>query len=153
MPLILTGASHLSNSYRLKTSRYSTVDFQGVLWVTFEDVREPGTISLKVKDGLPAYAEGFNPGWPIASYHIDFTGKAVGPVDISFYVGGISFGGAPSSLRVFQLDGKFYRDITTIIDLPRKVITARTNELSTFVIMSRALVTKETKNAFSVKKK
>jgi hypothetical protein len=114
-----------------------TVDFRGVAWITFNKVRKLREISLKVESGLPASADGFATGWPIASYKFDVFGiqpKDDG-IDISIYIGGINFIGGISELRVFEWDGKSYKDITTNVDPQRRVITGKTDKLATYVIM------------------
>ena len=132
----------------VKSGKKTTVDFRGVVWITFKDVKEPGDCSLRVEGSLPALVEGFQPGWPIASYHFDFKGKLAENVDISFYIGGISFPGQSFSPRVFEWDGKSYNDITTNIDFRREVIIGRTNRLSTYVIMNHIPESKEPRPSF-----
>jgi len=132
---------------KVKKGMGTTVDFRGVAWVTFKNTRFANivseTISLKVEGGVPALVRGFDPGWPIASCQFDFTGELTDYADISFYLGGRTFRGDPSTLSIFQWDGKTYKDITTTVDLPRKVIRGRTDKLSTFVIMSHLDGSKE----------
>ena len=131
----------------MKAGKYSAVDFEGVAWVAFNDIKESGKASLKIKSGLPASVRGFEPPWPIFSYDLNFTGALAEDrwIDISFYFGGINIMGKLANLRIFEWDGKSYKDITTNVDLRRKVISGRTNRLSTFVIMSAMPRGKETK--------
>ncbi len=118
--------------------KYSAVDLQGVSWLTFRNIRKKGKVSLKIVNGLPASVPGFTPAWPVSSYHFDFTGilDKDGYVDIGIYIGGLQLLGQMSDLRIFEWDGKSYRDITTDVDLQRGIITCRTNSLFTYVIMS-----------------
>jgi hypothetical protein len=123
---------------KVAAGKYSAVDFQGVAWAAFKNLKKPGVVSLKIEAGLPAYVRGFTPGWPTASYKLDFTGTLAedGYIDISFYIGGINFVGRYSELSIFEWDGKSYKNITTGVDLKRNVITGRTNKLTTYVIMN-----------------
>ena len=59
-----------------------------------------------------------------------------GYMDVGFYFGGMSFKGPLSTLRIFEWNGKTYKDITTHVDSKRGIITGRTNRLSTFVLMN-----------------
>ncbi|MDH3671176.1 MAG: hypothetical protein OES46_08405 [Gammaproteobacteria bacterium] len=124
------------SAQKVKTGKDLTVNFRGVASVTFREVKQPGEISLSVMGGLPAVVKNSRAVWPVATYHFDFTGQLSEHVDISFYFGGHSFKGGISSLYLFEWDGKSYRDITTVVDRPGKVITGRTNKLGSFVIMS-----------------
>ena len=123
---------------KVKAGKYSAVDFGGVAWVAFRNQKKSGEASLNIASGMPAPLHGFRPGWPNASYHFKFTGELAenGYADISFYIGGINFIGHLSDLCVFQWDGKSYKDITTNVDLKKKVITGRTDKLSTYVIVT-----------------
>jgi len=118
----------------IKTSKDLTVNFDGVAWVKFKEVKKAGKLSLNVDGNLPAIVARSRPGWPVANYQFDYTGELGDFVDISFYFGGYGFKGDPSSLHIFEWDGKSYKDITTIVDWSAKVITGRTNRLSTYII-------------------
>jgi len=120
---------------KIRSGKNVTVDFRGVAWITFKDVQSPGECSLKVEGGVPALVEGFQLGWPIASYHFDFKGKMTNELAINFYIAGMKFPDQTFSPRILQWDGKSYEDITTNIDFRRKVVTGRTNKLGTYVIM------------------
>ena len=122
----------------IRSGKDGTAGFRGVAWISFKDVERAGECSLRVEGGLPALAKGFEPGWPVASYGFDFKGTLAGDVDITFYIGGMRFRGQYPSPHVLQWDGKSYKDVTTTVDWRRKVVTARTNSLSTFVIMNAA---------------
>jgi len=120
----------------VRAGKRSGAAFGALASATLKDVAKPGQLSLAVENGLPAWAEGMAPAWPILQYKFNFTGQLskTGEVDVDFYVGGIAF--SPLSLRrVFEWDGKTYRDVTVKTDLKRGVITARTKRLSTYVIM------------------
>lgn len=125
---------------KVRAGKYSAVDFRGVAWAAFRNLKGTGEVSLAIRDGLPASARGFMPAWPIASYDFAFTGTLAkdGYIDISFYIGGMNFAGKLSELRVFEWNGKSYKDIMTNVDLRRGIITGRTNKLATYVIMSPA---------------
>ncbi len=49
-------------------------------------------------------------------------------VDISFYFGGIGFSSDVSTLRILEWDGKAFRDITTVLDVNRMIITRAKGE-------------------------
>lgn len=118
--------------------KYSAVDFQGVALVAMRDIKEAGTVTLRVETDLPAAAVGFAPGWPIASYAFDFSGQLAkdGYVDVTIHINGIRFEGRPSALRILEWDGRLYKDVTTQVDPQRGIITGRATGLSTFVLMT-----------------
>ncbi|UCF06575.1 MAG: hypothetical protein JSV33_05985 [bacterium] len=121
---------------KVKSGKKITIGFEGVSCITFRNIDEAGRCVLRVEGRIPALAKGFESGWPIASYHFDHKGKLSENVEISFYIGGIHFPGQSFSPRLLEWNGKSYKDITTDVDLQRKVIYGRTNELSTYVIMN-----------------
>lgn len=57
-------------------------------------------------------------------------------IDISFYFGGINLIGPCLEIRLFEWDGKAFRNITTNVDMDRKVVTGRTNRLAEYVIVT-----------------
>lgn len=118
-----------------KSGSNVTVDFRGVSWITIKDVKRPCEFLLEVKGSLPALTKKLQPGWPIASYNFKVEGELEDQVDISFYIGGITFFGF-SSPRILEWDGKSYKDITVRVDYRRRVVTGRTRTLGTFVIMN-----------------
>lgn len=104
------------------------LDFQNVARMTLQNVKEPGEASLSVLSGLPVPTGSLRPGWPVVSYVFDFkgTGSPAGGIDISFNTRGLNFSGQPANLRVYEWNGKRYRDVTTSLDLPNNQISART---------------------------
>ena len=76
------------SSANVKAGKYAAADFDGVAWVAMNNVEKTGTITLKIKHGLPASAKGMQPAWPIFSYDFDFTGALAqnSYLDISFYI-------------------------------------------------------------------
>jgi hypothetical protein len=122
----------------VKAGKYSAIDFEGVAWLAFKDLKKPGRASLEIKSGIPTALPGFKPPWPIFSYDFNLTGALAedGYIDVSFYIGGINFIGQLSSVHILEWDGKSYKDITINVDDESKVVTGRTNHLSTYVIMS-----------------
>ena len=138
MELDLRAPSMLSA--KPQAGRYSAVDFQGIAWAAFRNLEKPGEISLRIKEGVPAFVRGFKPGWPISKYEFDFRGKLAenGYIDINFNINEVIFFGQPSDLRILEWNGKSYRDITTHVDFARGFITGRTNNLATYVIVGRA---------------
>lgn len=117
----------------------TSIDFEGVCRLDINGLEKPGKARLSITAGLPATVEGFSPGWPVATYAVDFDGKVAGDgyVEVSFYIGGISFIDQRSSLRLFEWDGKAYRDITTGLDLKKRIISGRTKSLLTYVVMTQ----------------
>jgi hypothetical protein len=134
----------------VKSGKNFTVDFQGYAWINFKDVKKSGECSLSLEGGLPALAEGFEPGWPIASYNFNFNGKLAEDMDIKFCIQGMRFPEQSFSPRVFEWNGNSYKDITTDVDLRRKVITGTTNRLSTYVIMNHIPESKEPRPSFVI---
>jgi hypothetical protein len=123
---------------KVEAGDYSSVDLNGIALTVFHNVETSGTVSLKLKSGLPAFAKGMHPAWPIFSYEIEFSGKLVkdGFLDISFFIDGISLAGRISDLRLLEWDGRTYRDITTHVDSARGIITGRTARPATYVFMN-----------------
>ena len=125
------------------------VNLAGVAWISFQAVNRPGLLSLKIDSGVPSAIKGFQPGWPVVTYHLEFTGNLTKPATISFYTKGIALLGRPYFPRIFQWDGKAYKDITTNVDLDTGVVSGKTDKLSsTFVVMSdrsRKLANQKTK--------
>ena len=122
----------------VSAGKHSAVDFNGIAWMIFNNVEESGSVFLKLKHGLPAFAKGMQPAWPIFTYELDFTGKIAknGYLDLSFFIGGLNLVGRVSNARLLEWDGQSYRDITTHVDPLRSIIMGRTNRLATYVIMS-----------------
>ena len=46
-----------------------------IAWMTGTKSAQPGTLSINVRNGLPALVKGFEPAWPLATYHFEFTGE------------------------------------------------------------------------------
>ena len=134
----------------VKSGKNFTVDFRGVAWITCKDVKKSGECSLRLEGGLPALVEGFEPGWPIASYYFNFNGKLAEDIDINFYIKGMRFPMHSFFPRIFEWNGKSYKDITTNVDLRRNVITGTTNRLSTYVIMNHIPESKEPRPPFVI---
>jgi hypothetical protein len=113
--------------------------FNGVAWVSFENIAERGELLLSVTAGVPASTSDFEPGWPVATYEFDFTGKlAEGTeIDLSIYFGGFNFGNQTSTVRLLEWNGETYRDITTSVVLRTGIITGRTDKLSRYVVMAK----------------
>lgn len=121
---------------KIEAGKNKLVDFRGVAWIQLKNNKSPGNCTLSVKGNMPSLAEGFEPGWPIASYQFDFKGIKPDDIIISIYIGGMSFQGNHRLPRLLEWDGKKYKDITTQVDMKRKVITGKTKQLSTYVIMN-----------------
>ncbi|NIM99489.1 MAG: hypothetical protein GTO24_15885, partial [candidate division Zixibacteria bacterium] len=113
------------------------VNLAGVAWISFQAVNRPGRLSLKIDSGVPSAIKGFEPGWPVVTYHLEFTGDLTEPATISFYTKGMAFSGQPYSPRIFQWDGKVYKDITTNVEFRAGIVSGKTDNLSsTFVVMN-----------------
>jgi len=112
------------------------IDLEGVARLSLKSLRRPGTASLRVRNGLPASRPGFIAPWPVFTYDFEGTRLETDSIEVSFYFGGINLGGERSEIRLFEWDGKAFRDITTDVDLGRKVVTGRTNRLAQYVIMT-----------------
>lgn len=121
---------------KIKSGANQSAQFGGVAWATLHKVKKPGTLSLEVENGVPALSKSHELGWPFAKYSMKFSGQVEGPVDITFYYGGLGFGGKRPSPRLLQWDGKAYTDVTTVINYESRTITGRVNKLSTFVLMN-----------------
>lgn len=125
---------------KIKSGANQTAQFDGVAWATFHKVKKSGALSLKVENGVPALSKAHELGWPFAKYNMKFKGQVDGAIDITFYYGGLGFGGKRPSPRLLQWDGKAYTDVTTVINYESQTITGRVNKLSTFVIMNKAKI-------------
>lgn len=122
---ILKGISNLSNT-------------GGVLAAKVYNAKKDGNLTIKVEPGLPCYNESFQTGWPVAQYIANFDGELSGEsyVVLEFYLDDFKYQGPISHLRVLQWDGTKCLDITTTIDVNDRIIRARTNEMSTYFIVS-----------------
>lgn len=137
--LELDSSAPAISSQEVKVGKEDIVSFPGAAWLTFKHIKKPGKASLVIRDDLPAFFEkNLMPGWPIASYDFDFTGELDkdGYIEVKIYFGGIDFTGDLSDLLMFEWEGEGYKNITTNIDLQKKVITGITGKLSTYVVMS-----------------
>jgi hypothetical protein len=112
---------------KVEAGSFTSVDFGGVAWAAFRDVAKPGQASLELKSGMPARPEGYEPGWPVVTYRLGFTGELSksGYADVSFYVGGIAFDGEVKDLRILAWNGKSYRPIPSKYDRARGVASGR----------------------------
>ena len=66
--------------------------------------------------------------------HDTSSGFRNGYIDISINLAGLNYEDY-RGLRLFELSGKKYRDITTYVDERRLVISGRTTRLSSYVVM------------------
>jgi hypothetical protein len=112
---------------KVEAGSFTSVDFGGVAWAAFRDVAKPGQASLELKSGMPARPGGYEPGWPVVTYRLGFTGELSksGYADVSFYVGGIAFDGEVKDLRILAWNGKSYRPIPSKYDRARGVASGR----------------------------
>ena len=123
-------------SRKIETGKDKLVDFRGVAWLQIKNNKRAGTCALSVKGNMPSLAKGLEPGWPIASYQFNSKGIKSDDITISIYIGGMSFRGNHRLPRLLEWDGKRYKDITTQVDMKRKVITGKTKQLATYVVMN-----------------
>ncbi|HSS66426.1 MAG TPA: hypothetical protein VLS27_18495, partial [Gammaproteobacteria bacterium] len=112
---------------KIEAGRFASVDFGGVAWAAFRDVAKPGRVSLEVKSGMPARPGGYEPGWPVVTYRLGFTGELSesGYVDVSLYVGGIAFDGEVKNLQILEWNDKSFRPVASTYDRSRGVISGR----------------------------
>jgi hypothetical protein len=109
---------------QVAAGKTASVYFPRLFSIKFKNIAKAGTLSVTTRNDLPAWADGMAPSWPILHYSLDFSGRLAknGEVEVEFYVGDVAF--SPLSLRrVFEWDGKAYRDITVSVDHKRGVIT------------------------------
>lgn len=108
-----------------------------VTWMNAAKSVQPGTLSISVRNGLPALAKGFEPAWPLAIYHFEFTGKVSekDPIVIRFSVSEFGFAQEVQSFHLLQWDGSSYRDITDSFDAQKRQITAKIARPSDVVLM------------------
>jgi len=121
---------------QVAAAKTASVNLPRLVSFKFKNIARAGTLSVTTNNQLPAWADGMAPSWPVLSYSLDFSGQLAkgGEVDIEFYVGDVAF--SPLSLRrVFEWDGKAYKDVTVSVDRKRGVITGRTRKLTSYVIM------------------
>jgi hypothetical protein len=116
----------------------AVVDLGGAASVSFQGVREPGKLALQVrKDAeLPKSLRGCVVGWPFCTYHFQFGGKLAAPgyVDLNINLERARFPGRLRDLRVLEFDAQSWRDVTVGVDEKLRLITARTNALSNYVV-------------------
>jgi hypothetical protein len=104
---------------------------------TLHRVARGGSLGARVDSGVPGVFEGYAPGFPMATYRLDFSGAlAVGAeVDLELALGYTSFSRPLETLRLFEWDGARYRDVTRDVDAQRGLIRGRTDRLASYVIM------------------
>lgn len=108
-----------------------------VAWMTPAESAKPGTVLLSARLGVPALAEGFEPAWPVATYHIEFAGEMSEkrPILVGFKAGEFGFGREVNAVRVFEWDGKSYRDITEAAEARKGYVTGRITRRSTDLVL------------------
>ena len=123
----------------VKAGRSSAVDFQGVAWLVFKDLAKGGKATLTIEKDIDSLESirGYAPGWPAGKYEFEFTGsvKESGYIDITFNFAGLNYGDV-RGMRIYELNGKSYRNVTMHVDPLRRGITGRTKKLSSYVIMT-----------------
>ena len=126
----------------VKSGRYSAVDFQGVAWLVFKNLAKGGKATLKIENDIDLLQSirGYAPGWPAGKYEFEFTGslEESGYIDITFNFAGLNYRDV-RGMRIYELHGKSYRNVTLHVDPLRRVITGRTKKLSSYVIMTPIL--------------
>jgi hypothetical protein len=120
----------------LKQGKNIFSGFGELVWVNFSNLKEPGKVSLNVSGVIPALAKGYYPGWPMVKYDFDIKGKFSGDIEVSFFVGGIRFPAGFPSPRILEWNGKFYTDITTKFDAAKQIVSGKTENLLSYVILS-----------------
>jgi hypothetical protein len=120
----------------VKAGRRMVVDLSGIARLTFYGVEKSGMVSLVVDNGSESVPRGFSPGWPSATYHFDFKGQLNqnGFVEIEIYLGGISFLDRLSKARLFEWNGKTFKNATTAVDPISRWIRGKTQTLGTYII-------------------
>lgn len=117
----------------------AVVEMGGVASLAFHGIQEgKASLQLKTTPDLPKELRGSVLGWPFFTYHFGFDGKAAagGHVDLTFDLRRIHFPGNLRDLRVIEIDGDAWRDVTVGVDPRRRLITARTARLADYVILA-----------------
>jgi hypothetical protein len=111
-------------------------------WMTYARDTKPGTLSINVRNGLPASAEGYEPSWPLATYHLEYNGNASGenPLYIHFRINDYTFAREGSSFHILQWDGKTYNDITDNFDPLKRQVTGKITGSCDIVLMEMPIV-------------
>lgn len=117
----------------------SAADLGGVATVAFKGVEAPGRLALDVRKDvvLPPPLRGSIVSWPFCAYRFQFEGKLAphGYVDLTFRTPEL-FAGRLAELRVIELGGGSFKDVTLGVDEKRGFVTARTGALSTYVLLA-----------------
>lgn len=111
------------------------INLNGAVKIYFNKIDKTGNMVLKVNGNLPATSKSYTPGWPIVNYELNFDGSYDGVIEIQIYYGGLRF--LNKSIRLLEWNGKGYQDITHNINHERRIISGKSNKLSTYVIMSK----------------
>lgn len=89
------------------------VDLQGMARVSPTKEMREGQLSLRVTPGLPAVPAGYRPGWPLATFHLEYDGSLPKNrlVEVDLYAGWLGFN-QPGEIKVLQWDGSGFEDVT-----------------------------------------
>lgn len=128
-------------SERIKETKFSSVNFNGLAWIGFNNVIKSGTVKLNIKDryeGFPADLQ-YSPTWPYMSYIIEFDGKldSKSKIDMAFYIKPLRFKQNISSIRIFRVEEDRLVDVTAGRNLNRGIIFAKTERPGTFIIAGK----------------
>lgn len=122
------------------SGKSATLDFDGIAMVTFSNLLKGDNVTMKIVPYKHELPRNHSKIWPAYHYDFDFRGSLSqnGFIDIHFYYGGLDImAGEKNNIRIIQWDEKGTRDITTYVDTKRKIISGRTNKLTTFSIVRR----------------
>ena len=125
---------------RKTKSKYTTLDFNGIALVSFNQLLKHDSVKMNIVPYKFPLPRNYSKVWPTYHYDFDFRGTLAkdGFIDVQFYYGGLDImAGEQNNIRIIQWDKKKAKDITTHVDTKRKLISGRTNKLTTFSIVRR----------------
>jgi hypothetical protein len=112
------------------------IEFPQIAKLTFDRVKRSGEVSLTIDSGWPAIPPGYAAGFPAAVYRFEFTGELApkSSVEIELYAAETAFPRRPGTTRLFEWDGRTFRNITTDVDLQKGWVRGHSRSLRTYVL-------------------
>lgn len=123
---------------KVSAGKVLSIDMNNIAWLAFKDIKKGGEIKLSIQKENGK----LNPGkktsllWPAAIYDFDFKGELAkgGYVDITINFAGLGYRN-PENVRIYEVKKNIVRDITSQIDPERKIVTGRTNNIDSYILV------------------
>jgi hypothetical protein len=113
-----------------------------IAWMAPIKSVEAGTLCINASNGLPAFAEGYEPAWPLAMYHLEYKGELSEkyPITIIFNIDDFTFAREVNSFYILQWVDGSYQDITDYFDPLKRQVAAKITAPSDVVLMGASML-------------